>query len=323
MGDEDVKDATEKLKGMLGIGKSIVSPQTPPNPKPKQKKTPKGGKGGKKNNDTPKRSGKDGKQREDGGSSGKGKKKDKVAKENYAWSAFQTSPDASALPMPAFGSDAPSANTDIANAPRAEDLEAKVIAEAEKAAAKVKEENEGQTTKKERTAQVDTAVSTNEVKTDEPPAEKKSGSTGINLAELAVSPVSKAKDTPQSAEAGMTLPPSQYTSPPPNTFNPQMQYGSPTMPPQPHGGYMHPQPMYIPIQVRVPPVLLPGRRMVVTTPTGYQVQIVIPEGIAPGMIIPAHVPAASMMQNSYGYPPGNPAMYPMHPPPSSHQPPTN
>jgi hypothetical protein len=51
------------------------------------------------------------------------------------------------------------------------------------------------------------------------------------------------------------------------------------------------------IQVQVPPVLMPGRQMIVTSPAGYPVQIVVPEGYQAGMIIPVFVPAAPPMQH--------------------------
>uniref|UniRef100_A0A7S1GRW1 Uncharacterized protein n=1 Tax=Cyclophora tenuis TaxID=216820 RepID=A0A7S1GRW1_CYCTE len=348
MSNEDVKEATEMLKGMLGIGKTAESPSSAGKPKKSKQK------GSKKKNDTPKKPTNEGNQhenqREDGGSSVKGKKKkQKATKENFAWSAFQATPDASALPIPAFATSSPSSKSedvhtgssdaskqlhvstaaqdqsiglDIANAPRAEDLEALVIAEAERAAAKAREEKESANgTDQEPKPELGAGQSLGASKS-ESTTERKTPGTGINLAELAASPVSNSKEMTQSSAAGVNLPPSQYSSPPPTTFSPQMQYGSPNMTPQPRGGFLPPMaaPGYVTIPVRVPLVLLPGRRMVVNTPSGFQVEIVIPEGIPPGVVVPANVPAASMMRNSYGYP-ANPGMqYHMHHPPSPHAP---
>ena len=58
----------------------------------------------------------------------------------------------------------------------------------------------------------------------------------------------------------------------------------------PHNPYASP-PGYVTIQVQVPPnLIMPGRTMIVPSPAGYPVQIAVPDGVLPGMIIPVHVP---------------------------------
>ena len=52
-------------------------------------------------------------------------------------------------------------------------------------------------------------------------------------------------------------------------------------------------PPYYTIQVQVPPVLMPGRRMIVPASPmtgGYPIPVVVPEGAAPGMFIPVSIP---------------------------------
>jgi len=244
---------------------------------------------------------------------------------NFAWSKFQSSPDASALPIPAFSpanpkdliaiSDAaaeqhamssllpvsvgtagstavvPTApGPNLENAPRAEDLENEAIA-----AAKEKvDEKTGETT---------------EAETEKVPPPSK---TGINLAAL----TSAKSDTggtgnPSSAKtAGGTAVPSATPSGIPNQQQQQQYYYQqqhaqqmnqhPYQHHHPNPAYHHypmnqpyhpPPPGYATIHVQVPPTLMPGRQMVVQSPAGYPVQVQVPEGIPPGMVIPVHVPA--------------------------------
>ncbi len=52
-------------------------------------------------------------------------------------------------------------------------------------------------------------------------------------------------------------------------------------------------PPYYTIQVQVPPVLMPGRRMIVPASPmtgGYPIPVVVPEGVVPGMFIPVSIP---------------------------------
>jgi len=72
--------------------------------------------------------------------------------------------------------------------------------------------------------------------------------------------------------------------------------------------HSHP-PQYVTIQVQVPPVLLPGRQMMVSAVPGYSVPIVVPEGIHPGMILPVTIPAHSPSPGQLGGP-VSPSMMP-------------
>ena len=83
---------------------------------------------------------------------------------------------------------------------------------------------------------------------------------------------------------------------------PGPELGSSSLPPfssPQHQQFASPQhqqqyipPGYMTIQVQVPPHLMPERLMIVHTPAGYPVQVIVPEGVPPGMIIPVLVPAA-------------------------------
>jgi len=65
-------------------------------------------------------------------------------------------------------------------------------------------------------------------------------------------------------------------------------------PQQPPMMQHHPHaPQYITIQVQVPPVLLPGRQMMVSAAPGYSIPIVVPDGVHPGMVLPVTIPAHS------------------------------
>ena len=114
------------------------------------------------------------------------------------------------------------------------------------------------------------------------------------------------------------------TPPQPSHMNnspyPLPQHGPPLPVPNPHlphtnnntinnNPYASP-PGYMTIQVQVPPnLIMPGRTMIVPSPAGYPVQIAIPDGVLPGMIIPVHVPMGPPLH----------MMPPPQPPPMLHQ----
>lgn len=159
-------------------------------------------------------------------------------------------------------------------------------------------------------------------------------SRGVNLAVLTSPPPIPC---PSNEKLSANSPPEQHLSPPagtqPNhnerdpiamlmngqsygTTNPTMasspHYSHYPVPQQPHAnGYQHQPPMmqhhshapqYVTIQVQVPPVLLPGRQMMVSAVPGYSVAIVVPEGVHPGMIIPVTIPAHSPSPGQMGGP---------------------
>lgn len=327
MSSEDgVNEATAALKGMLGIGGDSTVSQIP------KKENPSGGKGKKKrnknksSNSASRSGGKSSPVREPSRKSKKkGEKKppQPPQKENFAWSAFQALPDASTLPLPAFTSPANSTKAvnekvknldsdkltqlfsaidhglpprptpiDITNAPRAEDLEAKVIAEAEKAAENASDRK-------------NLEVNTKSIEQEDKNAISESG---INLAAIAASPKTnegKSGMHPPDSSASSLPPNPPFTSPnqssfPPPPFHSPVHMQQQQQPPHTQNPYMQPNMGYITIQVQVPPGLGPDRTMVVTSPAGYPVQIVVPEGVPPGMIIPVHVPTAPLLQSPYG-----------------------
>jgi hypothetical protein len=220
----------------------------------------------------------------------KKKKNDNKTSENFAWSAFQSSPDASKLPIPAFlpspadtdrtvvsvegkgplpGVVSPSPGPRGASVPVAAPTPVPVVEGTEAAERTIEKEPQDET--------------------PEAPVSK----TGINLAALTANP-------PPQSEAPMNSPSTPYMQRP--NMMPQHspgQYNSPPMPPRyPHQNYSNqhhypppPPPGYVTVQVQVPPVLMPGRQMVVTSPAGYPVQVIVPDGIPPGFILPVHVPA--------------------------------
>jgi hypothetical protein len=229
----------------------------------------------------------------------KKKKNENKTSENFAWSAFQSSPDASKLPIPAFSSPADASRTVVSvdgegplpgvmsmGAYSQEPVETNVPVAAP---VPVVEGTEGPETTIEKEPQV---------ATPEAPVSK----TGINLAALTANP-------PPQSEAPVNSPSTPYMQRsnmmPQNSPGP---YNTPPMPPRyPHPSYSNPQqqqqqqqqhhypppppPGYVTVQVQVPPVLMPGRQMVVTSPAGYPVQVIVPDGIPPGFILPVHVPA--------------------------------
>ena len=288
--------------------------------------------------------------------------------ENFAWSAFQSSPDASKLPIPAFSSPPNSGRSvvdsesiqnlfqsgnagtdrelpDIANAPRAEDIEDALIAEAKR------QQQEKQASKLEHVTELPSSPPPpqpqKKEETEDPLSHAPVSKTGVNLAAA----ISSKKSAPpeSSAPSPPVSSPTQPTQIPPpipaaattattttTTSRPylpqsqhqhqlelQQQQQQPYPQHLPYNLYYHHQqqqqqqqsymapPGYITIQVQVPMQLMPGRQMLVSTPTGYPVQVVVPEGIPGGAIIPVHVPIQPMhhmmapQQQSY-YPRPNP-----------------
>jgi Proline-rich nuclear receptor coactivator motif len=331
--DKDVEEATLALKGMLGIGSkdscSAPDPIIDSNSSPKSSiskgtsiknnssaKSAKNNKSGKQS--SPRRNPNRG-ERSSSNMKSKGstsnpssitknaKAKENNPPQNYAWSAFQASPDASALPVPAFHSNSTkdlsnASNTaqmearqlslsllgasfeskhsetpplEIINALRAEDLEAQQIAAAEQAK------------NSQKSANADTPGKRVE-------NQKVLSESGINLAAIASSPPSHASLTPRT--------PAVYNTP--NSFStPQsashilpshLAFNSPPLPPPQLPNHYH-----VPIQVQVPPLLGPDRLMIVHSPSGYPVQIVVPEGIPPGMVIPVYIPAGPMISSPF------------------------
>jgi hypothetical protein len=309
--EQEVNEATAALKGLLGIGGSsnVTITSTKPDMVPAASEEPKKIK--KKRPPKKKKS-----NAEDAGTKtpmkstiatvgpldlstgAKSKKKNQQNKKEkgnlenaFAWSAFQSSPDASKLPIPAFSSPAqerktvPEQQTDL-----------------NRAGASV-------TVSETATTTIPDAGSPEPDKTEEiaPDSEEPvASSTGVNLAALASQPPTLTTVVP-AVETGHAP---QVNSPP---FNPMQQVGPPMFhqqpqlqhqmtypPPHQHNPYHHhhqqypppPPPGYVTIHVQVPPVLMmPGRQMVVTSPAGYPVQVAVPVGIPPGMFIPVHVPA--------------------------------
>jgi len=266
---ETPNDATAALKGMLGLsigsgGQGLdpsSAPTSSPPPKEKKKKSKKGKKpqpnNGNANNKTPKS-----KQQ----TKKKGKQNKDSAPENFAWSAFQSSPDASKLPIPAFSpakdskpvvnsqlqsllasnamqpNIAAAAPPELENAPRAEDLEERLIQQS-------KQDKKQQQSSPPR---------------PEPPV----SSTGINLA----------------AKMNITQTPAKAPQIQPSTPN-----AMPPMPPPPMPPHMPPA-GYITLQVQVPPGLGANRALYVNTPSGYPIQVTVPPNVPPGAVLPVHVP---------------------------------
>lgn len=218
----------------------------------------------------------------------KKKKNENKTSENFAWSAFQSSPDASKLPIPAFLPSPADADRTVVSvdgdgplpqvmsmnvhSPGPRETNVPVAAPVPQAEAETTIEKEPQ------------------IATPEAPVSK----TGINLAALTANP-------PTQSEAPVNSPSTPYSMQRSNMMpqNSPGQYNSPPMPPRyPYTNYSNqhhypppPPPGYVTVQVQVPSVLMPGRQMVVTSPAGYPVQVIVPDGIPPGFILPVHVPA--------------------------------
>ena len=296
--------------------------------------------------------------------SSKGKKKQNS---NFAWSAFQSPPDASALPLPSFsGSDLfpdtqisentpqpppppqPSSllSQDTTNqekivdlntvAKSVEQLENEVIAAAKAAAVskklsdekkipqEEKEENVPNKSKKQsahdnynpKSVKKDTESNAVSTTSNEPTSQS-----GVNLAAL-TSPSSRGPEpVVQSPVPNLSMnklmnvsnsKQTQSYNPTQSTLHQNTQQPNPYSSPQHHHFSRHP-PQIVTIQVQIPPVLLPGRQMMVHTPAGYPIAVVVPENMRPGMIIPVNVPAPM----NYPPPPTmgpSPHMTQQHPP---------
>jgi Proline-rich nuclear receptor coactivator motif len=238
-----------------------------------------------------------------------------VKTDNFAWSAFQSSPDASKLPIPAFSSPAiikeQVSVSDEAAERHAEQTLASLLPVPAMSAVQTSTGSEIDArpdvqamAKESRTG--NEKSSAEEVDETLPPPSK----TGINLAALtSASSSGKTEHAPTPGLGAPSIPTHQ-----PHLQQQQQQQHllhSPLMHPMQHMNYQyHPghnpyqhhhmpyhqsPPGYVTIQVQVPPVLMPNRQMVVSSPAGYPVQVVVPEGIPPGMWIPVHVPAAPPM----------------------------
>ena len=255
---------------------------------------------------------------------------EKKDSENYAWSAFQSPPDASNLPLPAFGN----GSFDDVFAP---DTTTRTVNDETNDISKVSEPigagpSSADDIKKMLNITVTSDVGRNETaQTLETQEEEIDESlNGVNLAALALdnkqseTPTSEVPATPPKLMVeepvdplAMLMNPGYGTS---ANFNTNNQMNSPYQSPpanngqygmqspqyaSPHHHMMH-QP-YLTIQVQVPAQLLPGRQMVVPAAPGYNIPVIVPEGVQAGMVIPVTIPniyAHNSMPMGYGMPPG-------------------
>jgi len=279
-------------------------------------------------------------------------KNSNAAPENYAWSAFQSSPDASKLPIPAFSS-ASAADDDDGDGSPIEDTGAvtKLFTKDSDEADGDSKSNSGKEasgnannladgkgleesiqTSAHVTGSVAPAQPTQKDASDAPVSK-----TGINLAALSGAPATTAgvenqnrsvgnregptpihMQQPVSTEEQMNQqhqnwhPHQQHRHHPNLQHQHQHQHQHQNLPPHSQMFQPVPQlpPAYMTIQVQVPMTLLPGRQMIVTAPNGLTVQIVVPQGVPPGAIIPVHIPTVPMPM----MPTGGPGM-----PPYGHQ----
>lgn len=203
----------------------------------------------------------------------------KKENENFAWSAFQASPDASKLPIPAFS---PLTKTkqivETKDEKRLEIIDAsnekiEEIKGAESAKLMAVEEK------------IDEAAATDAEESAKSEPKHTLSETGVNLAAVLAT---KEPSLPQHYFPQYPTYPSRNNFnniPPPYNPFPHHQH----MPP--HQLTYAPPPGYITIQVQVPSSLMPGRQMVVTSPvTGLPVQVVVPDQVPPGAILPVLVP---------------------------------
>lgn len=262
---------------------------------------------------------------------------EKKDSENYAWSAFQSPPDASNLPLPAFGNGS-------FDEVFATDTTTRTVNDETNDVSKVSEPigagpSSADDIKKmlNISSTVTNDVGRNEIaQTLETHTEEIHESvSGVNLAALALddkhleTPTSEVPATPPKPKAeepvdplAMLMNPSYGTSASAN-FNMNNQVNSPYQNPPANNGpgpygmqsppqyasphhHMMPQP-YMTIQVQVPAQLLPGRQMVVPAAPGYNIPVIVPEGVQAGMVIPVTIPniyARNAMPMGYGMPPG-------------------
>jgi len=276
---------------------------------------------------------------------------------NYAWSAFQSPPDASTLPLPFFtntfshsSGDSVRSETKSAlkrtdekivspSTPELNACEPKKVENAAESADKGNKSSEALTSEyhirailniEQRSPSKNAMNDTNQhpLKAELAGNEKSTSSSGVNLATLASpSPQTclsneepSTNDSPQQLS---TIP--VDTRPNHNELDPiamlmnghsygtaNPRYSHYPAPQQAHGnGYQqhiammqqNPHvPQYVTIQVQVPPVLLPGRQMMVSCNDGYSVPIVIPEGIHAGMILPVTIPVHAPSPGQLGGP---------------------
>jgi hypothetical protein len=288
--DVNVKEATAALKGMLGIGSNTPSKKSetvasPVSEEPSSKVEAGQSSKKKKKNQRPKKTKQSVPKTENKPSQ---QMTPTEGSEKFAWSAFQAPPDASSLPIPAFSPAITRPTVDVSGLTTSVPEERSDIADTTRTGDAVVEEKT-----------VDEPL----VQEEEEEEEEKAlvSNTGINLAALAASPPSHTSTNP----TPLHTMPSQDAA-----YEPPIHRHVPHYPQPPH---------FMTIQVQVPPVLMPGRQMVVASPMGYHVQVTVPEGVPPGMVIPVHVPA-------YGHPPPHmmpgprppPHMMPPGPAPPSH-----
>jgi hypothetical protein len=273
--------------------------------------------------------------------------------ENYALSAFQSSPDASKLPIPEFTLNQPQQQPQVPPTTAISSVdEVEIISEHSSEPEVDVADYDHINDKKDEI--IDTAIIENNQNENGVAAESRNddvplSATGVNLAALTAKPPQQAAGTPPIGSTAAQQAPQLYTNgmshpqdprmhlnqlqlpppygaglpangnshisptqmlpfPPPHHplmgYPPNYQYQAPIM----HHQHIHhmptypppPPPGYILLQVQVPPGLLPGRQMIVSTPSGFPLQVVVPDGIPAGAWIPVHVPA-------------NPPHHPMHP----------
>lgn len=337
--DQDVSEATQALKGMLGIGSAtptkptIAACQATAEGADQQNSNSKTSKR-KKNNrkkktteetkpvpKTPQNKNSNRAETENAESKGKnrssnskkkGQKKNnrKGPSENFAWSAFQSSPDASKLPIPAFASPVqerkPLSTAHEQEADKFPTPTPSNVSTIDTAPGQQSNES----AEKPASVPPDTpqaahciANSQDESLKTEPQAQEPEEVTagGVNLAELASRRQEEQQQLqqlqPHSTTTGQLVgaPMHPNHQQHPRTMMHPGHYGQQqshhySRPPYHYPPPPPPPPGYMTIQVQVPPVLMPGRQMVVSSPAGYPVQIAVPEGIPEGVIIPVHVP---------------------------------
>jgi hypothetical protein len=320
-----VEDATVALKGILGISNSNTAPvpddsketKTPlkdskkKNKKKQSKQTPK---------NTPKTSDtKSSSKKKNKNSSavkkshGKKNEDTKTEKGNYAWSSFQSPPDASNLPLPAFGSFNDGLKDSSASENKSSGLDLSDLADSDG-----RDDAKG--------INISSLAISNDSKKDDiddtslNPSNPDSKEEEIPKLPNNQSP--KMEEPPEPSDPlAMLMNPSYGTAvkstPPKNAYIQSPQYqpqqGYMQSPP-PYGSFyqgpMSPQPSFVSIQVQVPPNLLPGRRMMVqANPNQPPISVVVPEGIQPGMYVPVTVP---MHMYNIG-PMMNPSLHPILP----------
>lgn len=315
-----LEDATLALKGILGIASnnsttsekvSAKKSQTPPSSKKKQKSKPTA-----ESTSNPKDSKKyDIKKAKEGVTSAKksrgrnNKKEDQKAEgETYAWSSFQSPPDASSLPLPAFGSfdevfirdkkKDEGSSTTTTNGDSSTEKDNHGIDLAALAISDISESQEEGS------------------KENSIPSEKlQNQKSDIEETRVPQDPLSMLMNPTY----GTAVNNSGTMSPYSRTLHSTERTYMPTPPAYNHSlyqGALPPQPSFFSIQVQVPPNLLPGRRMMVHGPQGQPpISVVVPEGIQPGAFIPVTVPVPSYhFDPRFPYPQGiYPGQYPISP----------